>query len=638
MLNSNRPTRKPLARLLGALIAAPLLAGAAVASAAPAVYGESAMVKVRPADPPHADSGIGLSAARNEFVSFQVVVNGADSGAAHVRAALGSLAGPSSIGGSDVSLYRETYLTTSNSSAPNAPTGAWPDGLQPDVDEIAGETRSAFPFDVPAGESRVIWVDVHVPADATPGSYTGAVQVEGDGLSASVPVNLTVVDASLPSTASLKTAFLVSSMQVCQAHTGSSDCGGDNEKMFGLLGKYEQMALEHRITLTNIVPKVPADGNWQNIDRWDGPYLDGTAPNRLAGAKMTSVQYLGPYDAASYAAFAAHFKQKGWFDRAFDYSADEPPYGSSFSDAVARAQLAKQGDPNFRTLVTTTIDQADQNGLTQDLDIITPVVNYMDGDAAPYQGDQSAKYAGFKQVPGHELWEYQSCMSHGCAYGTNQNGDAAQRWPSYSVDASPAQNRAMEWVSYLEGATGELYYETALALPNAWNDQYQFGGNGDGTLFYPGTTNVIGGQTDVPVASIRLALIRLGEQDYEWLKLVSDAGDPAFARQVARALVPSAYQVPDDGAAFQRARLQLISRYLQLTGKSAPSDAPGSPPAEPSSSPADSVQNGGDPDTGAAMASGEGQSEGQGCETGGAALSLLAGLFGLGRLVIRRRR
>jgi uncharacterized protein (TIGR03382 family) len=71
------------------------------------------------------------------------------------------------------------------------------------------------------------------------------------------------------------------------------------------------------------------------------------------------------------------------------------------------------------------------------------------------------------------------------------------------------------------------------------------------------------------VSSIRLKLIRQGMQDYEWLRLVERAGDAAFARSV----VPAAYRVGDDGAAFDEARARLIARYLVL----APST-----PAEPS--------------------------------------------------------
>jgi len=41
----------------------------------------------------------------------------------------------------------------------------------PDVDPIAGEKRNAFPFDVPANESRAVLVDVHAP-QATPAAST----------------------------------------------------------------------------------------------------------------------------------------------------------------------------------------------------------------------------------------------------------------------------------------------------------------------------------------------------------------------------------------------------------------------------------------------------------------------------------
>nr|WP_211487081.1 DUF4091 domain-containing protein [Corallococcus exiguus] len=109
-----------------------------------------------------------------------------------------------------------------------------------------------------------------------------------------------------------------------------------------------------------------------------------------------------------------------------------------------------------------------------------------------------------------------------------------------------------------------MYYQTVGLLFTAWTTQFRFNGNGDGTLFYPGLPSIIGGTTEIPLPSLRMKLIRQGMQDYEWLKLVSDAGDPAYARAVARKLIPHAWAVPDDGEAFDRARLQLIRRYLQL--------------------------------------------------------------------------
>ncbi len=46
------------------------------------------------------------------------------------------------------------------------------------------------------------------------------------------------------------------------------------------------------------------------------------------------------------------------------------------------------------------------------------------------------------------------------------------------------------------------------------------GGNGDGTLFYPGMPARIGGKSDIPVESIRLKLIREGLEDYEYFLLL----------------------------------------------------------------------------------------------------------------------
>jgi hypothetical protein len=52
---------------------------------------------------------------------------------------------------------------------------------------------------------------------------------------------------------------------------------------------------------------------------------------------------------------------------------------------------------------------------------------------------------------------------------------------------------------------------------DAWDQLLVAGGNGEGTLWYPGRPDKIGGRTHVPVASVRLKLIREGQEDYEYL-------------------------------------------------------------------------------------------------------------------------
>ncbi|RKH09540.1 DUF4091 domain-containing protein [Corallococcus sp. CA053C] len=563
-----------------------------VFAAGPAVWGEGMMVKVRPDAAPGSATGVQLTAARNEFVSFQVALHGGDGGLQGVRARLPALEGPATLTGPDVTLYREALLITRKPSVVGEAVGPWPDGLVPDTDEIAGEARRAFPFDVPAGEARAIWVDVHVPHDAPPGDYTGTVMVEADGgFQRQVTARLTVVDAVMPSTASLSSAFLVWPPYVCRAHLGREDC--TPQELQPLLARYQRMALEHRLTLSSLFPPWPVA--WSDFDATWGPYLGGTAPTRLPGARMTSLEYGGPLTADALGDFTAHAREQGWLDQAYVQIGDEPPYGSTFVEVRTKGELVRQAAPGLRTMLTTNAFQLKRNDVESLVDVAVPLVNHLDGTEPGFLGDQRETYTGFLSRPGTEMWMYQSCMSHGCGPGSHMpENTPGSGWPSYMVDRSAAKGRAMEWVSFLQGATGELYYQTVDLLPTAWTDQHHFNGNGDGTLFYPGTPSVIGGMTDVPVASLRLKLIRQGMQDYEWLKAVSDAGDPDFARQVARELIPSASRVPDDGAAFDAARLRLIHRYQELTEDDPSAPDMGEPPAPaPTPGPVDSPAHGG---------------------------------------------
>lgn len=557
----------------GIAFTAVMLSFVGSAAAAPKVYVESAMVKVLPRRAPKEGLTVNLIAARNEFVSFQVVVHGGDAGANKVEAWMGGFEGPTSIPATDLTLYRVAFLDINAPTPPNTETGAWPDPLVPNIDEITGEKRNAFPMTVPANESRSIWADIHVPAEARPGNYSGKVEVWGQGFSATVNVNLQVVRAYLPSTPSLGSAFLIFGSNVCVAHGFEADC---SDEMYGsnpaLLARYEKMALEHRMTLANPFYTVPT--NWSAFDERHAPFLDGTVDVRLPGARMTTAMF--PVNnylrdrpeyqeavKAGYAAFTKHFKERGWLDRAFDYTADEPGFGGmEFSTALARAKFVRSAAPELRTLVTTSYQRAQEHGLLSDVDILVPVVNWMDGVQEPYVGSQRSHYDAFVNSR-KDVWMYQSCMSQGCADGSLPYAEA-DHWPSYMVDASAARNRAMQWVSFKERISTELYYQTAQSLPNAWWNQRAYNGNGEGNLFYPGTPSMIGGTTNVPVASIRMKMIRLGMQDYEWLKMVSESGDPDFARETARALFNRAHTVPDDGALFEKARAALIARVLEL--------------------------------------------------------------------------
>jgi len=88
----------------------------------------------------------------------------------------------------------------------------------------------------------------------------------------------------------------------------------------------------------------------------------------------------------------------------------------------------------------------------------------------------------------------------------------------------------MGWIAHYYRLDGELYHNVSLALRTAWKDQYRWGGNGDGTLFYPGAPKgfrgspAIGGEHDIPIESMRLKRIRDGREDYELMRAASRSG------------------------------------------------------------------------------------------------------------------
>jgi glycosyl hydrolase family 123 len=547
----------------------PLIATAAEAWVA------SATEKIRPNAPARAQGEARVAAARNEFEAFQVVVTGP---ARQVSARVSGLEGL------DAKLSRVEYISLAQPSAADGAPGRWPDALVPDVDEVVGEKRNAFPFDVAAGESRAIWVEVHVPAGAPAGAVKGQVTVTTAAGEAAIPVTVEVRDFELPSTSSLRTSFGLSYGVVAAAHGVSGEADAQ------LRARYGQLALDHRLSLTGLND----DGyhaDMSHFDRFYGPLVEGSAPTRLAGARLTSVKYVGGRTSVDeHAVWAKHAREKGWFDRLFDYTCDEPPLTCAWSDIPARAGAAHQADPEFRTLVTTQLQDAEDHGVAKDIDIVVPVVNWMnDRPGNEFSGDQRPRYDAFLGAGStHELWLYQSCMSHGCG-GTVNIGSPSENdlyftgWPSYMIDASAARNRAMEWISFLERASGELYWETGNAFrADPWASQWDFSGNGDGTLFYPGTPARIGGQTHIPVASIRVKMIREGMEDYEYLKALSDAGDPELARQIAREVFPNAWSTDVAPEKIEDARARIAARIVELRGGQAPAAAPaaGSPGAD----------------------------------------------------------
>ena len=545
------------------LFVALLAAGSASAAQ---VWVAPAAEKIRPnAQPPAgATAAAKIAAAKNEFESFQVVITGQAAGVSMSLEGLSDGAGHS-ISGRDVVLYREALINVAWPSGGDGAAGTWPDGLIPDVDPIAGEKRNAFPFDVPANESRAVLVDIHAPQGTPAGKYTGTLHING-GVKQDVPVELTVWDFEVPSTSTLRTAFGMSWNGPCMGH-GDGNCGGGDSDR-ALRARYVQAALDNHVSLHQPYNALPVDNsgneNWGAFDQYAGPFLDGTADTRLRGARLSSTSVYGSSASPIVKAWSNHFKAKGWTATTlFDYVCDEPPLTCQWSDIPGRISQVHAGDPGMPTLVTTATWDAQSNGIGG-IDLFVPVINFIEGKpGTSLAGNQRSRFPA-------NIWWYQSCMSHGCSgVGGGLDGGGETGWPTYSIDADATRHRAMEWLSFTYDIQGELYYEMTEAYFSAdpWVNQSAFGGTGDGTLFYPGTPARIGGRTEVPVESLRLKGIRDGMEDYELLNLAKQLGAGDKAKAIAAGVFPKTYQATTSPAALDSARAELAALILHALGK-----------------------------------------------------------------------
>ena len=134
--------------------------------------------------------------------------------------------------------------------------------------------------------------------------------------------------------------------------------------------------------------------------------LDGGMNGRLIGAKLTSVRYMWTEDQAHYAEWAKHFRAKGWFDRTFDYSCDEPPNGCSWASINARTAMVHAADPGFQhagdDAARATGDSS--TGVDAGIDIMVPGINWLDPMPPVTNAARQLRPRGWRRRRSKKMW------------------------------------------------------------------------------------------------------------------------------------------------------------------------------------------------------------------------------------------
>lgn len=491
--------------------------------------------RVLPDDPPGQRRDARISAARNEYEPFQIVVRAEGETLERVTLQASSLksAGGATIGSQHITLFREHYVHVRRPSyrCTTSP-GLYPDALIPFLNPVDGADLKpwnrgsnqdgakydAVPCTIYPGFNQPFWVDVFVPGDTPAGEYKATITVRTRRHEpVHVPLNLTVWDFTLPETPTVKSHFGTFGriLKWFDAKPGS-------EKAKAIEQRCCDMMAEHRITPpvpSHLYPDVKQDGSI-DASKTHEPLKEYMAELHVNAFQMRFRAFSDPLGANReknkrfLSSTYSYLKENGWADGAYVYILDEPNDAGAYEEVRRRAALVHEANPEIKVLCTeqTKTSNASWGDLYGAVDIWVPLWPLHDEETA------AARLAA-----GEMLWSYTALCQ----------GKGEPLW--WQMDLPVLNYRIALWANYRYHIVGLLYWTTVFweQVKDPWLDQpsFRLAYNGEGALVYPGKDAGFEG----PVASIRLKNIREGMEDYEYFSLLEKAtGRKAVEKEVLR--------------------------------------------------------------------------------------------------------
>ncbi len=491
----------------------------------------SSLHRVGPSDAPGASTNAVIRAARGEYQSFQVAIQAPSGGLTNVNFSVSNLVGPSGavLSQENLILYREWYITVKRHSPtyngpPNLPitnVNTFPDALIPFVDPATGKPPvgaqfSTVPFDLVAGSNAVIWVDVFVPPGTAAGSYRGIYDVTSDQGTFEDRICLEVWGFTLPLEPSLKSSF----------NGGGTIIPGVTEEL-----------LSNRIMPDTVDPA--------NEEIFINQYgLNATDLGFFSGVSYGQCNASEPPSLARIESAKANHQPALYL---YDESAD--PESSCTSPAFYRAMIAwaqRLHRADVDNLVTQEpVPQLYDDGLgtgRSAVDIWTMLpLAYTDAQSF------SPPRVTYVLQKGDQAWSYNDLVQDSYS-------------PKWELDFLPINYRIQAgFISQSLGLTGLLYWSVDDWSADPWENPQ--GGQepdypGEGILVYPG--GPAGLQGVAP--SMRLKYLRDGVEDYEYVQLLKNCGQAAFALAEAQKVGPDWTHWTRDESLLESVRKQLGSQ------------------------------------------------------------------------------
>jgi len=472
-------------------------------------------------------------------------------------------------GGTAIKTWNETAQTTGDAIALDTPD----EGLTITFPVQTYAVGDEWEFYVNTTRVETLWMESYVPTNAVAGDYTSTITITANG-KADITLNLTikVYNLAIGKEPTIPIDFKAEINHPIRGHFHTSwfdnDCNNDIDGAscdlthVALARRYVESGLRHRMSMPYISPNYVWTGstltNWEpTIKPWFSPYLNGTWTQ---GAEPTGIKYSSfwfreaPWmvrsssvdadldyttlEKAKITTFAGLMDAEGWMTtfKPTIMTAEEPTVyadagtcptsGSCPKTAIQNAyDSMKAINANFRALVHKRyvsewvgyVDVWDSNGL-----------NFAGYPRSTYDTEIAN---------GNELWAYQACDMKACGATGNSAYDLNV---TYGIDSPMTDIIGWHWLMYDNDVRGDFYYMaleaqsyydetlyTGVAQQDIWDVTLNYGGNIEGTFWYPGRVSAgghpIGGSadTDIPIESLRLKAYRMGQEDYEIFKLTS---------------------------------------------------------------------------------------------------------------------
>lgn len=530
----------------------------------------SSMERIGQDQEPYGQRQADIHAARNEWESFQVVVAAGDENIRVTTAEMSDLEGPAGakIEGNHIQLYREEYVRVRRpTSRAELPPGLYPDPLVPLVNPITGEPIEprrrlgsrwggrvttvgyemyGLPFEVFRGQNQPIWVDVYVPTNTPAGVYEGTFRVATRrGLSAEVPVTLTVWDFTLPDGPTHKNHFgnFRNISRYFEIEPGS-------DRFQEIEMRYCRAMAQHRLTppLPNhLLPEANRDGSLTvdperhetlkkfmadfHVTHFEVP----RAPFVRLPVSASDAEYKHiPHEEREkaqryYRKYYDYLKENGWADGACVYLWDEPNLKENYEQVLVLAALVHEAVPELKCLVVEQTYPQDPSWPDIDpaVDIWCPLWSFID-----------RKTILEKTAHGDEVWSYTALVQRAPRYHPQYERVKDFDPPYWHIDRPLVVYRVPTWINRQYEITGLLYWTTVTTVLDPWNNPaFSHSGhfNGGGYLFYPGLPCGLDG----PICSMRLKNLRDGMEDYEYFALLEQAAGNEAVRKLVDKIAPN---------------------------------------------------------------------------------------------------